>query len=69
MTYETLKIYRADIAEWYSIGERALRDRMLKADVHIKNRVLTIDDIRQIINGLGMPPNLPANIHKLLFGT
>jgi hypothetical protein len=69
MTNETLKIYRANIAEWYCIGERALRDRMQKADVQIKNRVLTIDDIKQIIKGLGVPPNLPLHIHKILFDT
>ena len=38
------KIYRTDIATWYDISERCLRDRMQTKQLKIANRVLTDDD-------------------------
>jgi hypothetical protein len=58
------KIYRADIAAWYNITERCLRDRMQKAQVHIVNRVLTDDDIRVILKNLGKPQSFPLDLYN-----
>jgi hypothetical protein len=69
MLNEPLKIYRADISEWYGIKERALRNRMQKADIQIKNRVLTITDIKCIIDKLGIPPNIPQVLYKTIITT
>jgi hypothetical protein len=60
--------YRADIAKWYNISERALRDRMQKKQVHITNRVLTDDDIRTILSALGKPQCFPAELYDRFFG-
>ncbi len=62
-------ITRIVIAEWYGIKERALRYRFKQAKICIKNRALTLDDIRLIIKHLGMPCYLPIDVKNLLFVT
>jgi hypothetical protein len=62
------KIYRADIAAWYNITERCLRDRMQKTQVHITNRVLTDDDIRTILKAIGKPQCFPPDLYNRFFG-
>ncbi len=63
------KIFRTDIAAWYGISERALRNRLTKCDVHITNRTLTIDDIRTMLAALGKPLYMPDEYHDLFFVT
>lgn len=65
---EKAKFYRADIAKWYNISERALRDRIQKKQINITNRVLTDDDIRKILSTLGKPQSFPAELHDRFFG-
>ncbi|MDZ7878501.1 MAG: hypothetical protein U5L45_12555 [Saprospiraceae bacterium] len=62
------QLYRANIAEWYNISERALRDRMQKKAIHITNRVLTDDDIRAILQTLGKPQCFPPELYDRFFG-
>jgi hypothetical protein len=60
---------RIEIAMWYRIGDRGLRKRMEDAKLRIKNRVLTLCDLRVIIKELGMPPAMPSKWHNILFGS
>ena len=60
--------YRSDIAQWYNITTRALRDRMQREDVHIANRILTDDDIKIILKGLGKPQCFPSELNDRFFG-
>lgn len=69
--YETknISITRTNIAAWYGISERGLRYRMKEATISIKNRILTFDDVKVILTGLGVPQYLPSELYKLYFGS
>jgi hypothetical protein len=60
---------RLEIAKWYRITDRGLRLRMEVAKLRIKNRVLTLCDMRAIIKELGMPPSMPPTWYNILFGS
>ena len=62
------KFYRADIAKWYDISERCLRDRMQTKKLKIANRVLTDDDIRTILQVLGKPQCFPPELYDRFYG-
>ena len=52
-------ITRVELAKWYGITERGLRKRMKKAELCIKNRILTLNDLWTIIEKIGFPPMIP----------
>ena len=60
-------ITREMIAKWYGLTLNGLRSRFKTHDVRLKNRVLTISDVQQVISKCGIPPNLPEDIAKLAF--
>ena len=53
---------RVTIAEWYGIKERALRLRFKKVQLHIENRMLTINEVLMIFKHLGIPSACPKTI-------
>ena len=68
-TVEQRKITRTEIAQWYDISERGLRDRMHKKAVQVSNRILTECDIRLILKGLGKPLYMPPDLYHFYFFT
>ena len=59
---------RADIAIWYGITMSGLRTRMRKVHLIIKNRILTIEDIKAIFMQVGRSQHCPPEIWALCFG-
>ncbi len=64
---EQQKITRTEIAHWYDISERTLRYRMENKGIQITNRILTEDDIRLILKGLGKPLYMPPDLYHFYF--
>jgi hypothetical protein len=62
-------ITRTEIAQWYGITERALRNRMKNVNLHITNRILTRDDIRLILRVLKEPQFMPIDLYNFYFAT
>ena len=60
-------IYRKDVAVWYGIKEDGLRKRFAKKQVDVTNRILTISDLKHIIDKLGEPPFLPTDIYDIIY--
>jgi hypothetical protein len=55
-------VTRVELAKWYGITERGLQKRMKKAELCIKNRILTFNDLQTIIEKLGLPPMMPSEL-------
>lgn len=62
-------ITRTEIAKWYGITERALRNRMQNKNLRITNRILTQDDIRLILRVLKEPQSMPPELRKIYYAT
>jgi hypothetical protein len=62
-------ITRVELAKWYGITERGLRKRMKKADLCIKNRILTFNDLWIIIEKLGLAPMMPSELVSIFNNT
>ena len=54
-------ITRVELAAWYGISESGFYKRIKKAELCIEHRVLTLNDVREIIENLGVPPLIPLS--------
>lgn len=66
---EAKNITRTEIAQWYGVTERALRNRMKKANLQVTNRILTKCDIRLILTALKEPQFIQRELYHFYMVT